>query len=238
VSRSLLEVAMASSNGLRILIAKIICYSLVIFSLVAAFEALVINGIRLCCNAVLLFINTGSAPSFSNTGQKIVEVSPNPPVSIEDGLCPERPVFCGPDKQTQITDDSLPHFLPHEEKTFSKVFEILATSGYSLPFHTPFLIKSDNEMRHIHPLQVMGYMLQKNSKQKQHCAIFFKKAMVRNFFINSTLKGFQRPAHVAKTAYYIASFAEKVDVDPDMVRRLLFQQPPLLQDLVLHILQR
>ena len=72
ISRSLIETATnfsaekkKISDHLRVLIAKVACYSVVIFAFVAGFESIVINGTRLTFNVVLWTANITSSFLFA-----------------------------------------------------------------------------------------------------------------------------------------------------------------------------
>jgi hypothetical protein len=224
VSRSLIETAIIDADEARITIAKVMCYSLVAFALIAMFEAIVINGTRLALNTGIWVLNTSNSILFKSSVPEVLEP---PPILVQDGPAAE-----------QILDEPMPPLLQAEEEEFQKVFEILAMSNvFQLAYHRSYLVDFRERTKHIHPLQVMGCMLEKNSKQRKHAAEFIDRRFVGSTFIEDTLAGFDNPLHAGNTAKYIVSFAEKADIPADAVRGFLSQNSPHLKNLIHYILR-
>ncbi len=228
VSRSILENAMIDSDELRIIVAKVICYSVIIFLLIATFESIVINGAKLLLNPGIWALNTGNFLLSGCKSQELLTiplVPALPPVDVKAG-----------DAQIPIPDEPLPPLLLDQENEFRKVFKILATSNvFQLAYHRSYLVDFRERTKHLHPLQVMGFLLEINSNQKKDAALFID-SYVGSTFVQDTLAGFANPLHSQNTAKYIVSFAEKVGVSPDAVRGFLFQEPPYLKDLIHYII--
>jgi len=223
LSRSLIETAMIDSKELRVTIAKILCFSLVAFILIAAFESLIINGGKLLLNMGIFVLNAGNTLFFH---KEHLILLPPPPV-------PEPPIL-----HVQILDEPMPPIPPLIEDEFREVFRILATANLilELPFHTPYLADFRERTKHLHPLQVVGCLLEKNSVQREH-AFFIDRAILGKTFANDTAAGFADPAHAANTAKYITSFAQKVGISIEAARGFLLQNPPHLVDLVHYVLR-
>ncbi len=216
ISRSLIETATnfsaekkKISDHLRVLIAKVACYSVVIFAFVAGFESIVINGTRLTFNVVLWTANITSSFLFAkklapqNTSQELKEVVEAP----SDLPC---------------LDD------------FDEIVEILATSGFTLPLRIGRLLTLKEKTSGVHPLLSLGYLLQKNSTRKEHVAIFFKSDAIRNIFLSDTLESLN---NAEQNLAHIAFFAENVGIEPEKVHRFLQQEPLPLEAFICEILR-
>src|SRR5277367_57860 len=134
VSRSLIETAMTDSDELRITIAKIMCYSLIIFILIASFESIVMNGTKVVLNVGIWTLNTSNSLFF---GAEVEQPpSPSPLFEVPSPI----PIVL----QAQIVNEPLPALLSKNgevlDEEFKQVFEILATSNpVGLLYHTPYL---------------------------------------------------------------------------------------------------
>jgi len=224
ISAALVETAQLESDQLRSTIAKIICYSLFAFLAIAAFESFVVNGAKLALNVGIWMLNMSNSLFFQKE-----DLEPPPP--------PPLPISVRAEIVTE--DEPLPPIHPLIEAEFFKVFKILATANivFELPFHTPYLADFRERTKHLHPLQVIGCLLEKNSLQRED-AIFVDRAILGKTFVSDTTAGFAEPAHAESAPKYMASFAEKVGVHVDVARAFLLQKPPHLMDFVHHVLRQ
>jgi hypothetical protein len=233
-SRALVETAMVDSCELRVVIAKVICYSIVIFALIAAFESIVINGMKLALNAGIWMINTSNSLLFPIENQEPLEPPPVPPLPTVLEQTHQTEV-----EEAQVSDEPMPPLHQALEDEFKNVFKMLAMyNQLQLGWHFAYLTEFRERTKNIHPLQVMSLLLEKHSEQRKHAALFIDKMMVGSKFINDTLDGFENPIHVPNTPKYIPSFAEAVGISVDAIRGFLLQKPPHLKDLVYHILRQ
>ena len=222
-SRSLLETAKIDSEELRVTIAKVLCYSLIAFCAIAAFESIVINGAKFVLNIGVWVLNTSNDLLFQ---KESTELLPPPPVPVP-AIIP-----------IAVIDEPMPPIDPLVEKEFCEVFEILATAHLlRLPFLTPYLAGFRERTKYLHPLQVVGFLLEPNSPQRKH-ATFIDRAILGPTFASDTAEGFTVPKHAENTSKYIASFAKKVGITVEAAQGFLLQNPPHLVDLVHYVLRK
>lgn len=223
VTQRVLHLSLIDSDDLRVLISKVVCYSVLFFMTLVAFEATFVNGTRLLLNAVICILNFNNWLFFGSG--ELPDVS----------AIPLLPRLAPPPQQVH---EPLPPLTHEEKEKFRDIVETLGTASYlSLAFQGLRLRQHQKETSHLHPLQSLAYMLEKGSPQKEFVALMFRRTIVRDTFVNDTLESFVDPVHAAKTENYIPAFAEKVGVSLDAVRSFLQQNPIKLQDLIVFILQ-
>jgi hypothetical protein len=216
---------MINSNECRITIAKVICYSIIAFLGIATFESIVINGARLLLNTGIWVLNTGN--SLLGRGEKKRTPVPLIPPALLPARAPQNPVLREP----------LPPLSPAEEQEFRQVFKMLATlDHWTLLLKKPALDAFQGRTKHLHPLQVLGFLFEVNSNQRDDGAVLIDRVFVGSAFMKDTLATFVHPLHARNTAKYIDSFAEKVGISPDAARGFLLQNPPDLEALIHYIL--
>lgn len=222
VTRNLLRAAMLDSNDLRVVIAKVLTCTILPFLLIAAFEAIVINGVRLILNVVLLTLNSANAVFFRRT---VPPVQSSSPLMIgEEDLFPPPP--------PPVIYEPLPPLTSEEERKFIFIVNTLAKGYLAGAWNASELRYNQQSTQHVHPLLTLGFMMEVGTERRQRVREFFEYSIIRSTFVSDTLRALDDPRHVTNTAKYIPAFANKIGLPLEEAQEFLRQKPPKLLELM------
>jgi len=215
VSTAIIKNALAPFK-LKNLAAKVVAIAVYPFLLIAAFEAIVINGTRLIINAGISFLNTAYTCWFPN------------------GLLPRQTPARNHQRQLQTIPSLLipppvsshieiPPPGPTERKKVEFIVTTLAKASYFALWHEHegTLKQYGEEIENLHPFQFLEIIFGRFSTVKKHMPILMSRSIIPREFLNGLAKGISNPIHSQKASSYMHSFAKKVGSSPEYIHSFL-----------------
>ncbi len=203
--------------GMRNLAARIVTVTLLPFLMIAAFEAVVVNGSKTLANVVIYSINTLHACFFPKS-QIIQEILP--PIAAPRQEEIDEPLEMAPAIE-------LPHTAIHDREKMEWVVETLGTNdpiSVLTNNHVSSLNASRGELEHLHPFQVLDVVFGKYSTVKKHVHSLMNQSMFRSGFLGGFEEGLTNPKfpqHRRMLSAFIPSFAKKVGMPAEKVHSML-----------------
>src|SRR5262249_21320174 len=117
-----------------------------------------------------------------------------------------------------------------EQAIFKETAKILADFT---PLALHQLIQNKSANAHVHPLPSLAFFLEPHSEQKQHVFQFFKKSkFLKSQFVDQISSSLMSEPHGSKTAAYLHSFAEKMEIPPEEAYAFIFASPPKIEEFI------
>lgn len=219
LSTAIVKDAMAPYE-LKNLAAKIVTISILPFLLIAAFEAIVINGGRLIANVVIIVLNS-FAFLFEDD-----PVAPPPSLS--------QPMATSATSPRSPAQELLPVTDPHKKMIAYVVDTLARARWYTIAFSAPTLLTYKTKLLSVHPLAFLGTIFS-NPTIKANLSLLYANGY-GNDFVEGLETNIQRPEHMAQIDAYIPLFCRKLNQPQDQIERFL-KPTRNWQALISHLLQ-
>lgn len=228
VSVSIIQSALAPLE-LKNLVAKIVTLTVYPFILIAAFEAIVINGTRVILNFGIFLLNSAHGCLFPSdfTPAEMEEPSPEDPTSIALPL----------NDSTYEEIEMDPPGMVERSKVEFIVKTLAHESLLDIWGKEATLVTYGEEIEHIHPFQFLEAIFGEFSLVKNDMPTLMKRSIIPGKFLGGLKKSMKLSDHKDKVALYLPSFAKKMNSTLEKVKSFLVPTQKW-EGLVMYLIER